>query len=131
MTPASDAIEMDGGDPPYCTPVSGVTRDLNVMVPGRAGCATLAQARLAAPWDWAASARGLFTLHSVVLNGAGWQRTLAPYTLAWDPSGDTGAWSLAEPLALPQGEAQTRSPGAPAGWWIGLHRGTPSIGAES
>lgn len=130
QTPASDALEMDGGEPPHCVPIAGTTRDINVMVHSQAGCAHLSRAEPGAPWDWRASERGLFTVRPVVLIGPGWRRVLPPFTLAWDSTGDTAAWSLSEPSTSLAVEAHTAPTGAPAGWWIGLRRGTPSIYAE-
>jgi environmental stress-induced protein Ves len=130
-TPQSDALEMAGDNPPYCRPIAGPTRDLNVMVHSRAGSAHLARAQADVPWRWRASERGIFTLRPVVLNGRGWRHTLPPFTLAWDSSGDTSAWSLSEVPAPARSAAHTPPTGAPAAWWIGLRRATPSTNAES
>ena len=107
-------LAFDGADAPGCALLDGATRDLNVMVDRRLGCATLALARAGAPWRAQATARGVFVGAPARLARAGREDVALPArTLAWldDAREDDGAWTL---LA-----ADPSPPTEPPGWfWI-------------
>jgi len=151
LTPASAALEFDGGRAPGCTLLDGATRDLNVMVRTGAAQAVLLRADATTPWRWDGAQRGLFALRAVRLqrggdggsdiadSGASNDRgdddsaeairhglDLPPHTLAWFDDGDTSPWSLAETPPSVAANAQTAGSGAPAGWWIGLRHLPPA-----
>ncbi len=126
LTPASNALEFDGADAPDCSLRDGPTRDLNVMVRRSAASAFLGRAEAGAPWHWPGDARGLFTLRPLVLDRGGERLALPAHVLAWHDGSDTRAWSLAPA----HDQAQTDGSGAPAAWWIGLQRSTPSTGTD-
>ena len=111
MTSSAPPLRFDGADAPGCALLAGRTRDLNVMVRGDAGHASLGPIGFDEEnWLGRAAAFGVFTLRAASLHGAAARPLELPArTLAWcaaDKSA-TRMWWLEEPLANADARAQT------------------------
>lgn len=100
LTPASEPIVFDGADAPGCRLVGGPTRDLNLMVRGGAGQASMRAAagreELPAACRWC----GLFTATPLVLDAGGATLALPALSLAWHEA-PASPWRLAPAVGSP------------------------------
>lgn len=111
LTTGSEPLTFDGADAPDCRLMAGPTRDLNLMVRGGAGRATMRTAAgdgctCASPSPW----RGLFTTGPLRLDvGSGALLALPASSLAWCES-PAGPWRLGRVAGQPM----------PRAWWLTL-----------
>jgi uncharacterized protein len=94
LTPRSEPLAFDGGDPPLCRLLAGATEDLNLMTRADIGTSHLQRAIPGRAWKPAARWRGLYTHEAALLESAGSEWPLPAGTLVWSDSPDDTAWTL-------------------------------------
>jgi uncharacterized protein len=107
MTSASAPFCFDGGEPPDCEMINGLTRDLNLMIRGGSGKMQTTLDRLA--WRTTATQCGLFTAAAGFVHvGAKSIGPIAAHSLVWfDKAPKT-------PLIFESLHASNQS----TGWWL-------------
>ncbi len=112
QTLASEALQFDGAEAPFCRLLDGATQDMNLMLRGGGaaqGC--MQPVQHGAAWQSALPLRALFTTAAGVWCDDFQERRLAAYDFLWTANATGSAWRF---------NCDAPAPAALSGaWWLG------------